>query len=411
MNKELLAILEYLEQERGIGKEKLAEAVEKAILNASKKSINPATNIEVKLDLKTGDIKAWAILEVVEANPNDDQITLQKAKTKLPSAKIGDSVKWEVTPSNFGRIAAQAAKQTITQQLRKAEKAIVKEEFEDKIGEIVGGTVRRFESGAVIVDFGKAEGILSLHDKMPGDVYSQGERISALLRSVETSGSGPSLILTRTAPEFVAKLFEREVSEIHDGIVQIRKMAREPGSRTKIAVTSKDPNIDPIGACVGMKGMRVKNVTSELNGEKIDIVEFDDDLKSFAMKAFQPAQIKKIDVDEATHSLNITVEPEQLSLAIGKRGQNVRLTTKLLDWKVNIMSEEETKAAFQEQIDTAVKTLSEAMSISPESARLLVSNGYLTVDGLRAAELSDIAKIEGMPEEDIAKIKDIRNKD
>ncbi len=411
MNKELLAILEYLEQERGIGKEKLAEAVEKAILNASKKSINPATNIEVKLDLKTGDIKAWAILEVVEANPNDDQITLQKARTKLPSAKIGDSIKWEVTPSNFGRIAAQAAKQTITQQLRKAEKAIVKEEFEDKIGEIVGGTVRRFESGAVIVDFGKAEGILSLHDKMPGDVYSQGERISALLRSVETSGSGPSLILTRTAPEFVAKLFEREVSEIHDGIVQIRKIAREPGLRTKIAVTSKDPNIDPIGACVGMKGMRVKNVTSELNGEKIDIVEFDDDLKSFAMKAFQPAQIKKIDVDEATRSLNITVEPEQLSLAIGKRGQNVRLTTKLLDWKVNIMSEEETKAAFQEQIDTAVKTLSEAMSISPESARLLVSNGYLTVDGLKAAELSDIAKIEGMPEEDIAKIKDIRDKD
>ncbi|HPN83985.1 MAG TPA: transcription termination factor NusA [Victivallales bacterium] len=296
MNSELLTILEYLEQERGIGKDKLIETVEKAVLNASRKSIHPASNLEVKLDLKSGDIKAWAMLEVVEKNPTDDQITLQKVKTRFPDAEIGETVRWEVTPSNFGRIAAQTARQTIMQQLRKAEKAIVKEEFKDKIGEIVSGTVRRFEAGAIIVDFGKAEGILSLRDKMPGDMYSQGERISALLKSVEVAGSGPSLILSRTAPEFVTKLFEREVSEIHDGIVQIKKIAREAGARSKIAVSSKDPNIDPIGACVGMKGMRVKNVTSELNGEKIDIVEFDEDISSFAMKAFQPAQIKKIDI-------------------------------------------------------------------------------------------------------------------
>lgn len=404
MNNELLAVLEYLEQERGIGKERLAEAVEKAILNASRKSIHPASNLEVKLDLKTGDIKAWALLEVVQKNPNNDQILLDKARTKYPSVQIGETIKWEVTPSNFGRIAAQAAKQTISQQLRRAEKAIVKEEFQDKIGEIVSGTVRRFESGSIIVDFGKAEGILGLKDKMPGDTYSQGERVSALLKSVETSGGGPSLILSRTAPEFVMKLFEREVSEIHDGIVEIKKIAREPGSRTKIAVASKDPNIDPIGACVGMKGMRVRNITSELNGEKIDIVQYDEDIRNFALKAFQPAEIKKIDIDENSHTLNLTVAPEQLSLAIGKRGQNVRLTTKLLDWRVNIISEEEAQNAFREQIDNTIKTLSETISISAETAGALVKNGYLTIDGLKAADPADIKKIEGITEDDLQKI-------
>jgi N utilization substance protein A len=333
---------------------------------------------------------------------------LQDVKKKYPSAKIGEVIRWEVTPSNFGRIAAQAAKQTIMQQLRKAEKAIVKEEFETQVGEIVGGIVRRFEAGGIVVDFGKAEGILSARDKMPGDIYSQGERISALLKSVEISGAGPSLILTRTSPEFVTKLFERESSEIHDGIVKIRKIAREPGLRSKIAVSSSDPNIDPIGACVGMKGMRVKNVTSELNGEKIDIVEYDDNVSSFAIKAFQPAQIKKIDIDEASHTLNITVAPDQLSLAIGKKGQNVRLTTKLIEWKVNIWSEEESNAAFQVQINDTIKTLSEVINISEKSAKLLVGNGYLTLDGIKAADLSDITKIKEISEEDIEKIKELK---
>jgi len=409
MNNELLAVLEYLEQERGIGKERLAEAVEKAILNASRRSIHPATNLEVKLDLKTGEIKAWATLEVVEKNPNNDQIKLEEAKTKYPSVKIGDFIKWEVTPRDFGRIAAQAAKQTIAQQLRKAEKAIVKEEFQDKIGEIVSGIVRRYDSGSIIVDFGKAEGILGPKDKMPGDDYVQGERISALLKSVETSGGGPSLILSRSVPEFVIKLFEREVAEISDGTVQIKRIAREPGSRTKVAVWSKDPNVDPIGACVGMKGMRVKNITSELNGEKIEIVQYDDDIKTFALKAFQPAEIKKIEVNEKEHILNITVSPEQLSLAIGKRGQNVRLTTKLLEWKVNIVTEEEEKQAFQEQVEKATKILSEQIDISQEAARLLVNNGFLTLDGIKAADFADISRIEGLSETDLEKIKQLRN--
>ncbi|HPO90391.1 MAG TPA: transcription termination/antitermination protein NusA, partial [Victivallales bacterium] len=241
-----------------------------------------------------------------------------------------------------------------------------------------------------------------------GDDYVQGERVSALLKAVETSGGGPSLILSRSAPEFVIKLFEREVAEISDGTVQIKRIAREPGSRTKIAVWSKDPNVDPIGACVGMKGMRVKNITSELNGEKIEIVQYDDDIRNFALKAFQPAEIKKIEVNEEEHLLNITVSPEQLSLAIGKRGQNVRLTTKLLEWKVNIISEEEEKQAFQEQIEKATKILSEQINISQEAARLLVSNGFLTLDGIKAADFADISKIEGLSETDLEKIKQLR---
>ncbi len=410
MNNELLTILEYLEQERGISREKLVEAIEKAILNASRKSIHPATNLDVKIDLTTGNIKVWALLEVVKENPTDDQILIETAKTRFPKTKNGETVKWEVTPRNFGRIAAQTAKQTILQQLRKAEKAIVQEEFSSKLGEIVSGIVRRFEAGNIIVDFGKAEGILSHRDKMPGDSYAQGDRLCAILKAVEGLGSGPSLILSRSAPEFVLKLFEREVSEVHDGIVTIIKIAREAGLRSKIAVASKDPNIDPIGACVGMKGMRVKNVTGELNGEKIDIVKYDDDLRAFAANALQPATIKSIDIDQVAKSLNIKVAPDQLSLAIGKRGQNVRLTTKLLDWKINIVGEEDHHAAFEEQLDLTIKTLSESTGISAESAKILINNGYLTIEGVKAADIADISKIEGLSEEDIGKIKELVGK-
>jgi N utilization substance protein A len=406
MNNELLATLEFLEQERGISKEKLLDTVEKAILSASRKSIHPASELEVKISLKTGEIKAWAILEVVETDThNDDQISLIKAKTKYSDTKIGDKIKWEVTPCNFGRIAAQTAKQTILQQLRKAEKAIVKEEFSDKIGQIVSGLVRKFEDGNTIIDFGKAEGILTQKEKMPGDSYAQGDRICAILKGLEESGHGPSLILSRSVPEFVIKLFEREVSEIRDGIVEIKKIAREPGARSKIAVASKDQNVDPIGACVGMRGMRVKNVTEELNGEKIDIIKYSDDIAAFAENALQPATIKKIDVDNSAKTLNIKVPSDQLSIAIGKKGQNVRLTAKLLEWKVNIIEEKESKTIFEEKLVSAIKTLSDAMSIGEKSAKALVQNGFLSIEGIKAADIQDLIKIEGLEEEDIEKIK------
>lgn len=405
MNSEFLAQLDYLGQERGISREVLLEAIEKALLTASRKSIHPTNNLEIKIDRNTGDIRAHAQLEVVEKNPNDDQILLSKAKEKFPHAKIGETISLEVTPKNFGRIAAQTARQVIMQQLRKAEKAIVYQEFKDRVGQIVSGIVRRFEAGNIIVDMQKAEGILSKRDQIMGEDYSQGERVNAYLRSVETTGSGPSLILSRSHPDFVKRLFEREVSEIHDGVVVIKAIARESGSRTKIAVYSSDPHIDPIGACVGMRGMRVKNITSELNGEKIDIIRYDEDMKIFVSNALQPAAIKNIEIDEASNTINIHVAPEQLSLAIGKKGQNVRLTSKLTGWKVNINEiKKEEVATFEEKVEQTVASLAKALEIDNETAGKLVKSGFLTIDGLKAADIADLSKVEGLTEKDIEMI-------
>ncbi len=405
MNNELLATLDYIEQERGISREVLIEAIEKAILSASKKSIHPASDLEVKIDRNSGQIKAWAKLQVVESKPTCDQILMNVAKERYPSAKLGDIVKWEVTPKNFGRIAAQYAKNTIMNQLRKAEKEIVFEEFKDRIGQIVSGVVRRFDAGSIIIDMQKAEGVLSPKDKIPGETYMQGDRINAILKKIDPSGSGPSLLLSRTSDDFIKRLFEREVSEIHDGIVQIKAIAREPGSRTKIAVFSSDAHVDPVGACVGMRGMRVKNITTELGGEKIDIVPFDEDLKVFATKALQPAALKLIEVDEAAKTLNIKVTPDQLSLAIGKRGQNVRLTSKLLGWKININPEEAVEeVSFEEKLGQTIELLSETLKIDKEIAQKVVSGGFLSVENLKGVEASEISKIEGLSEEDVKKV-------
>jgi N utilization substance protein A len=405
MNSELLTILEYIEQERGISRDVLVEAVEQALLSASRKSIHPAKDLEVKVDSNTGDIRAWAKLEVVESNPNSDQLLIGRAKEKFPDVKLGEIVNWEVTPRNFGRIAAQTAKQAIMQQLRKAEKAIVKEEFQDKIGDIVSGIVRRFEAGNIIVDFMKAEGVLPSREKIPGEQYMQGDRISALLSKVDTAGAGPSLILSRTSPNFVKRLFEREVTEIHEGVVEIKGIAREAGGRTKIAVKSNEPRIDAIGACVGMRGMRVKNITGELSGERIDIVEFDEDIKKYVANSMQPAKLKKIEVDEGSKSMDVLVDPDQSRLAYGKKAQNVRLTSKLLGWNIKIIVDEEIKeASFEEKLHQAIESLSEAMDLDEELVGKLVKNGYISVDGIKASSREDLSSIDDMTEEDIDRI-------
>ena len=402
MNSELLATLEYIEQERGISKEQLVDAVEKAILTASRKSIHPASNLAVKLDRQTGEIRAWAKLEVVDTFPNNDQITIEKAKEKYPDVQLGDEVEWEVTPKNFGRIAAQTARQAILQQLRKAEKAIVKEEYDEKVGEIVNGTVKRIEAGAIIVDLQKSEGIIAAKDKVPGEQYMVGERINALLVKVDTLVSGPSLILSRSNPGFVKKLFEREVSEIHDVVVEIAGIAREAGMRTKIAVRSNDPRIDPVGACVGMRGMRVRNITSELGNERVDIIRYEDDIKVYAANALHPAKLESISVDENRRMLTIRVNSENSRLAFGKKAQNVRLAQKLIGWNINFVTDDAAKEdSFEEKKTQYISQLSSELSISPEKAEILVNNGYLTVEGLKSAGISDIAAIKGMDEETV----------
>ncbi len=400
MANELLTILEYIEQERGIKREVMTKALENALLSASKKSIHPATDLVVKVDAKTGEIRAWAKLEIVEANPNNDQLLLADALTKMPDAKIGDLVDWEVTPKNFGRIAAQTARQTIMQQLRKAEKDTVRDEFADKIGTILNGIVRRYDNGNTIIDFQKAEGVLSAKDKIFGESYMPGDRINALLLKVDTLVSGPSLIVSRTHPDFVVRLFEREVSEIKDGVVQIMGIAREAGSRSKIAVKSNDPRVDPVGACVGMRGIRVKNITTELGGERVDIIPYDEDIRQYAMNALQPAKVLGVDSKPERRELTVKVSPDQSRLAFGKKAQNVRLSSKLLGWNMNIVIVDPNKTeSIEEKLKQAAENLSSTLGIAHDTARKLVKNGFVSVEGVEAGRETIASLDEIAPEE------------
>lgn len=405
MNSELLALLEYIEQERGIDRDTMISVLEGALVSAARKSVDqPAEDLNVEFDKDTGEYKVWAKLEVLEDNTDKcpNCIALEKAVSRFPKCKVGEIIEWEVTPGNFGRIAAQTAKQAMMQQIRRAEKENVHDEFKEQLGQIVNGTVRRYDSGNVIVDMGKAEGILSYKDRIPNENYMPGDRINALLIKIEATGSGPSIVLSRTNKDFVKRLFEREVSEIHDGIVEVKAIAREPGLRTKIAVFSKDEHVDPIGACVGMRGMRVKNITNELGGEKIDIIKFDEDLNNFVGNALQPASLVSITADEKSRTVNVIVDPDQLSLAIGKRGQNVRLTSKLIGWKVNISGiEKEEEISFEEKIENLVSSISEQLALDHAISEKLVRSGYASIDGIKEAGKADLEAIEEITEEEV----------
>ena len=414
MANELLTVLEYIEQERGISRESLIKALETAILTASRKSIHPASELKVKIDPPTGKIQAWAVLEVVDTTPNCDQLLLARAKERFPDVKVGDKVDWEVTPSNFGRIAAQTARQTIIQQLRKAEKENVQEEFAERVGQIINGTVRRFEGGSIIIDFQKAEGIMPAKEKIHEEQYMPGDRINALLINVDINSSGPSLIVSRATPDFVVKLFEREVAEIHDGVVRIMGIAREPGRRTKIAVSSDDPRIDPVGACVGIRGTRVRNITDELGNERVDIVPYDKDLAKYAANALLPAKVQSVEIDEAKHELQVTVNEEQSKIAFGRKAQNVRLSAKLLGWNITLKNESSERIAppsIAEQIKAAAAKLAAELGVRESTAALLVSNGYVTLDGIRAAERSALLAIEGVDADELEKALDALQQD
>jgi len=402
MNHQILALLEYIEQERGIDRDTMLSVLHGAIKSAARKSIDlPADQLDVEFDNTTGEYKVIAHLQVVEnkASNESNLIKLEQAKERYPDVKTGDFVYWEVTPANFGRIAAQAAKQAMMQQIRRAEKEVVMEEFQELIGQIVNGVVRRYESGNVIVDLGKAEGVLSYKDKLPNETYYPNDRINALLKKVDMNGSGVNIILSRTHNDFVRRLFEREVAEISDGIVKVMAIARDPGQRTKIAVSSEDPHIDPIGACVGLRGMRVRSITNELGGEKIDIIQYSDNLKEYVANALQPASLEHIEIDNNT--IDILVKSDQLSLAIGKKGQNVRLTSRLLNSKVNISAAEDENLTFAEQVRKTVGDISDRLNIDNDIAEKLVNHGFNSIEGLKSAEISDIEDIEDLSEDEI----------
>ncbi len=398
-NNELLMMLETIEQERGINKVVIIEAIEKSLMSASKKSIiHPADRIDVKIDRVTGEIKAFATLTVVDAIPNKNQILLLKAKEKYPKVKVGDEIQVEVTPSNFGRIAAQQARQGIITQLKDAEKLALKDEYEPLIGELVHGVVRMVDNGNITVNMGKCDAILPRREKLPREEYMVNERITALLLKVDTEIPGPSLILTRTHRNFVVKLFEREVSEITDGIVEILGISREPGGRSKVCVKSNDESIDPVGSCVGVRGSRVRNITSELGGERIDIVPFSEDMSEFVANALKPAEIDKVEFkNEDNTDIVVYVKTDQARLVFGRKAQNVKLAAKLLKAKINIIElKDEEEESFEDIKTKTINALSESLSIDAGTATVLVDNGYLSLDGLKEADANDLKEIEGI---------------
>ena len=397
MNADLLTILEYWEREKGISRDILLNAVEEALISAAKKAVGPARDLRVQIDPKSGDIRAYATLLIVEhVESKHDHISLQEAKRRKPDAQIGEEVEVEVTPENFGRIASQNAKQALLQHLRKAEKQLIYSEFKDRTGDIVSGIVRRFERSDVYLDLGKFEALLPNRERVPTEEYQLGERVRCFVKTVDTSSYGPEIILSRADPNFVIKLFRLEVSEINDGTIEIKAIAREPGYRTKLAVYSTDSKVDPVGACVGLRGQRVKNIVRELNNEKVDIIPWDPDISEFVANALNPAQLRAIDIDEERRRLNVVVDEDQLSLAIGKRGQNARLTSKLCGWHVDIQAREEKVLGFEEKVAEAIHAFAAIEGISEDQAGALVNSGFHTLEDLSSVDIEDLAEIPGI---------------
>lgn len=398
MNSELIAMLDYLEREKGIKREILVEAISSALLAASKKSFTSGTReLRIEINPQNGSIRAMAKLIAVEkvSNPHDE-ILVSKAKTVKPDVQPGEEVEIEVTPKDFGRIAAQAARQAINQRIRQIEREMIYDEFKDRAGEIVNGTVRRFEKSDVIVDLGKFEGVMPSRERVVTEDYNVGDRLRAYVVAVDNASRGPEIILSRSHPNFVRRLFELEVSEIADRTVELKVIAREAGYRTKVAVHSDDPKVDPVGACVGMRGARVKNIVRELNNEKVDIIRWDPDPVKFAAAALKPANIRNITADEKNKTIHVLVHKDDLSLAIGRRGQNARLTAKLTGWEVDIQEDKTAAQVMESRTAEAAHSLTAVLGISEEDAQKLASSGMVSIEAVQTAGADDIAEILGV---------------
>jgi transcription termination/antitermination protein NusA len=413
MNAEFIAMLDYLERERGIKREILIEAVQNALVTASKKSVSISRDLRIDIDQKTGAIRAFAKPLVVETVTNpQDEISLNKARAIKADAQIGDEVEMEVTPKNFGRIAAQTAKQAIMQRIRQVEKEMIYEEFKDRAGEIVSGTVRRFDRSDVILDLGKFEAIMPQRERVVVEDYNIGDRLRAYVVAVENGIRGPEIIVSRSHPNFVRRLFELEVSEIADGTVEIRGIAREAGYRTKIAVTSATEKVDPVGVCVGMRGSRVKNIVRELNNEKVDIIRWSSDPKDYVLEALKPAKVKNLLFDVEKKSVQISVDEDQLSLAIGKKGQNARLTSRLTGWEINIDRDATATQQVEQKVAQAAQALNGAgLPINDEQAMTLVKAGFTNLEGLRDAAVEDLMEILSVDEAKAQEIHEAVNRE
>lgn len=415
MNHELIQLLEQISKERGISKESLAETIGSALLSAARKKYGPQ-NMKIHLDPKTGNMDVASIKKVVEdiTNPQTE-ISLEEAKKINPDKGLGDEIEIKLNFKDLGRIAAQTAKQVILQKVKEAEREIIFNEFKKKEGQTVHGAILRQEKGAYIVDLGKTEGILPFKEQIPREGFRRGDRVRAYILEVRDSTKGPQIILSRTNPNFVARLFEMEVPEIYEGIIGIKGVVREAGDRTKIGVFSRDPEVDPVGACVGLKGSRVQSVVRELRGEKIDIIPWTDDPRVLISKALSPATIEKVGINKEAKSALVVVSDQQLSLAIGKKGQNVRLAAKLTGWDIDIIStaeyEKEKAAEAEREMEAAIDKeqakitpLTMLSGVGDKTATLLEEAGYKTVEDVVSLSIESLKAIPGVGEKTAQKI-------
>jgi transcription termination/antitermination protein NusA len=403
---ELLQIADAVAREKLIDRQIVIEAMEDAIAKAARSRYGAETDVHAQIDTKTGELRLSRHLHVVETVENDSrEITIAEARLRNPAAQVGDAIAETLPPFDFGRIAAQSAKQVIVQKVRDAERDRQFDEYKDRIGEIVNGLVKRVEYGNVIVDLGRSEAIVRRDELIPRETFRPGDRIRCYLYDVRREQRGPQIFLSRTHPQFMAKLFGQEVPEIYDGIIQVKAVARDPGSRAKIAVISRDSSIDPVGACVGMRGSRVQAVVGELQGEKIDIIPWSEDVATFIVNALQPAEVAKVVLDEESERIEVVVPDEQLSLAIGRRGQNVRLASQLTGWDIDILTEQEESERRQKEFVARTQIFMEALNVDEVVGQLLAAEGFRSVEELAYVDDADLTSIDGFDEDTAREIK------
>jgi N utilization substance protein A len=400
---ELLQVADAVAREKSIDRDEVLIAMEQAIQKAGRSKYGHEHDIRAAIDRKTGEIKLTRVQEVVDEVVENEatQIPLKAAVRRDPSLKVGDLIIDDLPPIDFGRIAAQTAKQVIVQKVRESERKRQFEEFKDRKGEIINGLVKRVEFGNVTVDLGRGEAMLRRDELLPRETFRNGDRVRALILDVREEPRGPQIFLSRTHPDFMAKLFAQEVPEIYDGIIEIKAVARDPGSRAKIAVISHDSGIDPVGACVGMRGSRVQAVVQELQGEKIDIIPWSPDPATFVVNALAPAEVAKVVLDEDSGRIEVVVPDEQLSLAIGRRGQNVRLASQLTGFDIDILTEEQESKRRQEEFKTRSQMFMDALDVDDVIAQLLVTEGFTSIEEVAFVPAEDLAGIEGF-DEDVA---------
>ena len=402
---ELIQIADAVAREKNIDKQIVIAAMADAIQKAARSRYGQETNIRADINPNTGEMKLQRLLEVVEkVEDYTTQIALVSARDRNPDAQIGDFIAELLPPMEFGRIATQSAKQVIVQKVREAERDRQFDEFKDRIGEIVNGTVKRVEYGNVIVDLGRGEAIIRRDELIPRENFKYGDRIRAYVYDVRREQRGPQIFLSRTHPQFMAKLFTMEVPEIYDGIIEIKSVARDPGSRAKIAVISRDSSIDPVGACVGMRGSRVQAVVGELQGEKIDIIPWSPDAASFLVNALQPAEVSKVVLDEEAERIEVVVPDDQLSLAIGRRGQNVRLASQLTGWDIDILTEEEESQRRQKEFTERSKLFMDSLNVDEMVGQVLASEGFSSVEEVAYVDAGEIASIDGFDDDTASEI-------